>query len=82
MAFIGPWKLPGQMMAAYAVSRGMSPQGALRALTSDAARMLSISERVGTLEAGRDADVLLLDGPPLAPGTSVLRTWVNGVEVQ
>jgi imidazolonepropionase-like amidohydrolase len=70
------------MMAAYAVANGMSPTGALRALTSDAARMLSISARVGRLEDGLDADVLLLDGPPLAPGTSVLRTWVNGIEVR
>ncbi len=67
--------------AAYAVANGMSPAGALRALTVDAARMMSIGERVGALETGLDADVLLLDGPPLEPGTRVLRTWVNGREV-
>jgi imidazolonepropionase-like amidohydrolase len=70
------------LMAMYAVANGMSPAGALRALTSDAADMLSIGERVGRIAPGHDGDVVLLDGPPLAPGTSVLRVWVNGVEVR
>ena len=69
------------MMAMYAIANGMSATGALRALTADAADMLSIEERVGRLQAGADGDVLLLDGPPLAPGTSVVRVWVNGLEV-
>jgi len=70
------------LRAAYAVANGMSPSGALRALTADAARMMSIGERVGKLAVGLDADVVLLDGPPMAPGTSVVRTWVNGEEVK
>jgi imidazolonepropionase-like amidohydrolase len=70
------------LMAMYAIANGMSPAGALRALTADAAEMLSIGARVGSLEAGRDGDVLLLSGPPLAPGTRVMRVWVNGVEVK
>lgn len=68
--------------AAYAVANGMSPDGALRALTGDAAKMMGISGRVGVLEAGCDGDVLLLDGPPLELSTSVLRTWVNGEEIR
>ncbi len=70
------------LRAAYAIANGMSPEGALRALTSDAAAMMVIEARVGRLAAGLDADVLLLDGPPLDPATSVLRTWVNGEEVE
>ena len=70
------------LIAAYAVSQGMSPEGALRALTHDAAAMLAIASRVGRLAQGMDGDVLLLDGPPLEPSTSVLRTWVNGEEVR
>jgi imidazolonepropionase-like amidohydrolase len=70
------------LMATYAVSRGMSVEGAVRALTSDAAEMLSIDRRVGRLAQGLDADVLLLDGPPLDPSTSVLRVWVNGREIR
>jgi hypothetical protein len=68
--------------AAYAVSLGMSPDGALRALCAGAARMFTIDDHVGLIAEGRDGDVLLLDGPPLEPGTRVLRAWVAGQEVR
>ena len=51
-------------------------------VTADAADMLRIADRVGRLQAGLDADVLLLDGDPLSISTSVLRAWVSGVEVR
>ena len=70
------------VLASYAVANGMSPQGALRALTADTADMFSIQDRVGRLRVGLDADVLLLDGTPLAPGTRVLAAFVNGQEVE
>jgi hypothetical protein len=70
------------LRAAFAVANGMSPEGAVRALTADAAEMLTIGASVGRLERGLDADVLLLDGTPLDPATRVLRTWVNGHEVE
>ncbi|MFN0241582.1 MAG: amidohydrolase family protein [Planctomycetota bacterium] len=70
------------MIATYAVAQGMSPEAALRALTSVAADMFAIDERVGRLQPGMDADVLLLDGEPLAGATSVTRVWVNGREVR
>ncbi len=70
------------VMAAYAVSQGMSPEAALRALTSDAARMYGMHKRVGRLAAGMDADVVLFDGSPLEPASSVLRVWVCGREVR
>jgi imidazolonepropionase-like amidohydrolase len=76
----GAAELP--LLAAYAVSQGMSPLGALRALTLGAAKMMSIDDRVGSLRAGLDADVLLLDGDPLGVGTSVQRVWVGGREVR
>lgn len=76
----GAAELP--LMAAYAVSKGMSPEGALRALTSDAARMLRIDDRVGMLTAGNDADVLLLDSDPTITGARVVRVWVSGREIR
>ncbi len=76
----GASDLPG--MAAYAVSQGMSADAALRALTSDAARMFAIDNRVGNLAPGLDADVALLDGSPLDVATRVLRVWVAGEEVR
>lgn len=70
------------LLAAYAVSQGLSPEAALRALTSDAARMFGIANRVGFLQPGLDADLVLLDGSPLDPSSSVLRVWVQGREVR
>jgi imidazolonepropionase-like amidohydrolase len=76
----GAAELP--LIAAYAVSQGMSPTRAIEALTAGAAQMMSIGERVGRLAPGMDADVLLLDGDPLELGTQVLRVWVSGREVR
>ena len=76
----GAAELP--LQAAYAVSKGLSPDGALRALCSGVAEMFDIDDRVGRIAPGLDGDLLLLDGPPLEPGTSVLRAWVNGREVR
>jgi hypothetical protein len=70
------------VVAAYAASQGLGPTAALRALTADVATMFAMDEHVGAVEPGRDADVLLLDGPALEPATSVLRVFVNGREVR
>jgi len=70
------------LRAAHAAAHGMGLSGALRALTADAAAMFAIDGRVGRLAAGLDGDVLLLDGPPLDPRTSVVAVWVNGVPVR
>jgi imidazolonepropionase-like amidohydrolase len=76
----GAAELPA--IAAYAVSQGMSPEAALRALTSDAAHMFAIDSRVGLIAPGLDADVALLDGSPLDLSTRVIRVWVAGEEVR
>ena len=44
--------------------------------------MMGIGARIGRLAVGMDGDVVLLDGPPLEPATSVLRAFVNGEEVR
>lgn len=67
--------------AAYAVRAGMSREGALRALTIEGAKMLDLGERVGTLEAGKDADFVLLSGDPLSVYTKVEQTWIEGRKV-
>jgi len=67
--------------AALAVRAGMSREGALRALTLNAARMLDLGDRIGSLEAGKDADFIVLDGDPLSVYSKVLETWVDGVRV-
>jgi imidazolonepropionase-like amidohydrolase len=66
------------LCAAYAVQAGMSREGALRALTLDAARVLGLEDRLGSLEAGKDADCFITDGDLLDPRTRVVTTVVAG----
>lgn len=66
--------------AAMAVRAGMSREGALKALTINGAEMLDLGQRVGTLEAGKDADFVILSGDPFSTYTKVLQTWVEGVK--
>ncbi|MEZ5979324.1 MAG: amidohydrolase family protein [Planctomycetota bacterium] len=69
-------------VAAYAVDKGMSPTGALRALTSDAARIMAIDDRVGRIAPGLSADLVALTGSPFEPTSTVVRVWVAGNEVR
>jgi imidazolonepropionase-like amidohydrolase len=73
---IPAYSLP--LCAAYAVGAGMSREGALRALTLDAARVIGIEDRVGSLTAGKDADCFIASGDLLDPRTRVLTTIVEG----
>lgn len=65
----GTGELP--LMASLAVGFGLDPTAALAALTTRPARVLDVSDSVGTLEAGKQADLLVLDGEPLASTTRV-----------
>ncbi len=64
--------------AAYAVRGGMTPEEALETVTRNPARMIGLSNRLGTLEPGKDADFLILTGPPLHYRSLVDRTYIDG----
>src|SRR6185436_16374409 len=64
-----------------AVRGGMSETAALRALTLNPAKMMHLEARVGSLEAGKDADFVVLSGPPFSSYTQVLETYIDGRRV-
>jgi imidazolonepropionase-like amidohydrolase len=64
--------------AGYAIRGGLDEQTALEALTITAAEMCGVEGRLGSIEAGKDADLLVLDGGVFDYRTFVLMTFVNG----
>ena len=66
------------LLAALAVGHGLTREGAFEALTLGAAEILDIGDRVGSLESGKDADLLILDGEPLATTTRITHVISNG----
>lgn len=71
----GKWLL---MDAGIAVGYGLTEAQVLRGVTLTPAEVLGVADRVGSLEAGKDADVILLDGPPLSVLTWVRKAYVGG----
>jgi imidazolonepropionase-like amidohydrolase len=67
--------------AALAVRGGMSEESALKGLTIYPAEMLDLGDRIGTLDPGKDADFIVLSGPPFSVYTHVLETWIEGQKV-
>lgn len=66
--------------AAQAVAFGMSPAEALRAITLTPARLLGVADRLGSIEPGKDASLIAVDGDILDIRSNVKRLWIGGVE--
>ena len=64
--------------AGLAVKSGLPQQEGLRSITINAARICGVSDRVGSLEPGKDGDVVIFDGNPLEVFTSALCTIIEG----
>jgi imidazolonepropionase-like amidohydrolase len=64
--------------AAVASANGLSREQALAAITIDAARILGVERRVGSLERGKDADLALFDGDPLEYTSHCVGVLIGG----
>jgi hypothetical protein len=69
-----------RVTAALCTREGLDPATALRSLTSDAARIAGVENRIGSLEKGMDADFVLWSGDPLDLGSHPVAVYVDGVE--
>jgi imidazolonepropionase-like amidohydrolase len=67
--------------AAFAVREGMSRTDALRSITINPASILGFADRVGSLTAGKDGDVVIWSGDPLDVLQRAERVFVSGHEV-
>jgi len=60
---------------------GLSRAAALKSVTLAGAQMLDLDHRIGSLERGKDADLIILSGDPFSIKTHVLETWIEGKKV-
>lgn len=64
--------------AGLTVRGGLDEEKALRAVTLDAAGILGLEDRIGSLEPGKDADVVIMDGHPFDVRSRVTRVLISG----
>jgi len=71
---------PEQFLAGVreAVRRGLAPEAALRALTSEPARLLGVADQLGEIAPGKTACLVVTDGPLFDKKTKIFETWVSG----
>jgi imidazolonepropionase-like amidohydrolase len=67
--------------AGIAVANGLKYADALRALTVNPARIWGVDDRIGRLERGRDADLVIWDGDPLEPTSAPVQVFVGGQSI-
>ncbi len=66
------------LAAALAAANGMNKDAALRAITLTPAEILGVADRIGSLEVGKDADVVIMSGHPLDTLTQVEMVLIEG----
>ena len=66
------------MCAGLAASAGLPYEEAWKAITINPAQSTGIADRVGSLEAGKDADIVLADGDIMSVAAKVVGVYVNG----
>ncbi|MEM9586114.1 MAG: amidohydrolase [Planctomycetota bacterium] len=57
---------------------GVPPEEALKFVTLNPAKQLRIDHRVGSIESGKDADLVLWSGPPMSTTSRCEQTWIDG----
>ena len=66
------------LCAGLAVKAGMDPFEALKAITINPAEHIGVADRVGSIEVGKDADIVIADGDPMVSDTAIKTVFING----
>ena len=66
------------LCAGLAHKAGMSEMEALKAITINPAKHVGIDKRVGSLQKGKDADIVVFKGSPLSSDSKVEKVWIDG----
>lgn len=75
----GAFNLP--IRAATSVAYGLEIDDCIKALTLDAAEILGVGDMLGSIEAGKIANLVLADGDPCAMTSNIVAIWLNGAAV-
>jgi imidazolonepropionase-like amidohydrolase len=67
--------------ASLAVKEGLSPQTALEAVTINPAQIIGVADRLGSLEPGKDADLVIWSGDPLDVTSRAERAYQDGLGI-
>ncbi len=67
--------------AANAAAYGLSKEDAIKSITLFAAQILGIADKVGSIEVGKDATLIITSGDPLEPSTTVEQLYLQGKKV-
>jgi len=70
-----------RLEAALAVREGLPADIAWRAITLNAAEIIGVANRVGSIEPGKDADLVIFSGDPFAIATKVEKVFINGAPI-
>lgn len=66
------------LCAALAVKAGMEETEALKAVTINAAQIIGLADRIGSIEVGKDADLIIMNGEPLELKTRIEQVLIDG----
>lgn len=70
------------LCAGMAIKAGMDPFDALKAITINPAEHIGVADRVGSLEVGKDADLVITNGCPFEVLTEVKAVFIDGVRIE
>jgi imidazolonepropionase-like amidohydrolase len=68
--------------AALAVANGLPHEEALKAITTNVAKIFRFDQEAGTIEAGKRANVIIAEGDPLEPRTKITHVFIGGEEIK